>query len=102
MAYVHDKELHRLVESIGMLDHAAAVRLLQLCAESRNAQVLPDASLCRIKDAIIGEIAVKSARSLRMPVYAAELRERLDPLIDLRCAHHGDDHHIGQSQGLPH
>lgn len=75
------RELHSTLEFIGLRAQATTVGLLQLCAELVNANVLDDAAIARIKNAIFREIAVNNSRGYNRAEFERTLRERLDAIF---------------------
>ena len=75
------KRLHFDVVNVGLRAQATAVGLVKLCVELRDAGVLPDAALTRIKDAIADEVSVAGPRRRGAQDYRREVRDRLDQLF---------------------
>jgi hypothetical protein len=75
------KKLHFDLTNVGMRAQATAVGLLQLCLELRNAGILADDAVERIKGAIACDIEVSAPRSVATPHYRRDIRERLDQLF---------------------
>lgn len=72
------RKLHHALDFIGMRAHATAVGVVQLSIELRRANVIDEAALGRIKDAIAHDIALGRPRSSARDAYQADLRGRLD------------------------
>ena len=81
MLYEKHKKLHFDITNVGLRAQATAVGLVQLCVELRRANVLEDAAVERIKDAIADEVSVAAPRPLASPEYRHEVRTRLDRLF---------------------
>lgn len=76
-----EKKLHFDLTNVGLRAQATAVGLLQLCLELRNAGVLDDAAVDRIKDAIACDIEIAAPRSVACAEYRRDVRARLDKLF---------------------
>ncbi|WP_022686389.1 hypothetical protein [Sphingomonas phyllosphaerae] len=74
------KRLHFDVVNVGLRAQATAVGLVRLCVELRDAGVLHETALTRIKDAIADEVSVAGPRR-NAQEYRLEVRERLDQLF---------------------
>lgn len=72
------RKLHHALDFIGMRAHATAVGVVQLSIELRRVNVIDEAALGRIKDAIAHDITLSRPRSAAREVYKADLRGRLD------------------------
>jgi len=81
MPYEKHKKLHFDITNVGLRAQATAVGLVQLCVELRRANVLDEAAVERIKDAIADEVAVAAPRTLTSPQYRSEVKSRLDRLF---------------------
>ncbi|MET4664168.1 hypothetical protein [Sphingomonas sp. PvP056] len=81
-AYDKQKKLHFDLTNVGLRAQATAVGLVQLCHELKRANVLDEAAIDRIKDAIADEVSVTAPRSLAAKGYRGEIRTRLDRLFD--------------------
>ena len=81
MPYEKHKKLHFDITNVGLRAQATAVGLVQLCVELRHANVLDEAAVERIKDAIADEVAVAAPRTLTSPQYRSEVKSRLDRLF---------------------
>lgn len=81
MPYEKHKKLHFDITNVGLRAQATAVGLVQLCVELRRANVLDEAAVERIKDAIADEVGVAAPRTLTSPQYRSEVKSRLDRLF---------------------
>jgi hypothetical protein len=72
------RKLHHALDFIGMRAQATAVGVVQLSIELRRANIIDEAALGRIKDAIAQDIALGRPRSSERDAFQAELRGRLD------------------------
>jgi hypothetical protein len=81
MGYQDDKRLHQTLSFVGLRAQATAVGLLQLCHELREAGVLGEPAIDRIKGAIARDIVVSCPPSTRRDVYERDVRQRLDRLF---------------------
>ena len=81
MPYEKHKKLHFDITNVGLRAQATAVGLVQLCVELRRANVLDEAAVEQIKDAIADEVAVAAPRTLTSPQYRSEVKSRLDRLF---------------------
>ena len=81
MPYGKHKKLHFDITNVGLRAQATAVGLVKLCVELRRANVLDDAAVERIKDAIADDVSVTAPRPLASPEYRDEVRTRLDRLF---------------------
>lgn len=75
------KRLHYDLTNVGLRAQATAAGLVQMCMELRNAKVLPEAAIERIKDAIFEEISVSVPRQVATVPYLHEVRSRLDRIF---------------------
>ncbi|GGB40288.1 hypothetical protein GCM10011380_32190 [Sphingomonas metalli] len=75
------KRLHFELINVGLRAQATAVGLVQLCIELREAGVIEDAALCRIKDAIADEVSMTGPRRRNQQDLRTEVRHRLDQLF---------------------
>lgn len=75
------KRLHFDVVNVGLRAQATAVGLVQLCIELRDANVLAEPAIARIKDAIADEVSVAGPRRRGQQEYRQEIRDRLDQLF---------------------
>ncbi|MCI4590549.1 hypothetical protein MOK15_10620 [Sphingobium sp. BYY-5] len=75
------KKLHFDLTNVGMRAQATAVGLLQLCLELRNAGILDDTAIERIKGAIACDIEVSAPRSVASAAYRQDIKARLDQLF---------------------
>lgn len=84
MTTPHDKQrrLHYDVTNLGLRAQATAVGLIQLCIELRQANVLTDDALTRIKSAIGDELAIGPYRRIASREQRSEINTRLDRLFD--------------------
>jgi hypothetical protein len=81
MGYVEDKRIHDTIELVGMRQQATTVGLVQLAIELRQAGVLEEAAVERIKCAIANEICLSRPKSIPRDHYQDNLRARLDRLF---------------------
>ena len=81
MPYEKHKKLHFDITNVGLRAQATAVGLVQLCLELRRANVLDEAAVERIKNAIADEVAVAAPRTLTSPQYRSDVKNRLDRLF---------------------
>ena len=75
------KKLHFDVINVGLRAQATAVGLVQLCKELRDANVLSEAAVDRIKDAIACEVSINPPRGSTRDRYRHDVLERLDQLF---------------------
>lgn len=75
------KRLHFDVTNVGLRAQATAVGFVQLCLELREAGLLGEPALDRIKDAIADEVSVAVPRRRSLQEYRNEVRLRLDQLF---------------------
>jgi hypothetical protein len=75
------KKLHFDLSNVGLRAHATAAGLLQLCLELRNAGILDDAAVGRIKNAIACDIEVSAPRSVATADFRRDIKLRLDRLF---------------------
>jgi hypothetical protein len=75
------KKLHFDLTNVGMRAQATAVGLLQLCLELKNAGILDEAAIDRIKGAIACDIEVSAPRSVATAAYRQDIKGRLDQLF---------------------
>ena len=87
------KWLHFGVVNVGLRAQATAVGLVQLCVELRDANVLSEQALDRIKDAIADEVAVAAPRRWGIQEYRHDIRNRLDQLF-------GGEKKVGSAEAL--
>lgn len=80
-AYEKQKKMHYDIMNVGLRAQATAVGFVQLCIELREAQVLGDAALDRVKDAIADELSVAPPRRIAMRDHRNEIKARLDRLF---------------------
>jgi len=81
MPYEKNKKLHFDITNVGLRAQATAVGLVQLCVELRRANILDEAAVDRIKNAIADEVAVAAPRTLTSPQYRSDVKSRLDRLF---------------------
>jgi hypothetical protein len=81
MSYQDAKNLHDTIGFVGLRVQATVVCLLQLSTELRRAGVLGEDAIDRIKDAILGELALSRPRSVSKEDYNRSMRQRLDRLF---------------------
>ncbi len=87
------KKLHFALTNVGLRAQATAAGLVQLCKELRDANVLSQDAVDRIKMSIANEISVSSPRSICSEQYRKDIRERLDLIFD-------GNERIGPAEGL--
>ncbi len=87
------KRLHFDVMNVGLRAQATAIGLVQLCIELRNANVLDEPALERIKDAIANEVSVAAPRRTSLQAYRDEIKVRLDQLF-------GGEQQVGSAEAL--
>lgn len=75
------KRLHFDVTNVGLRAQATAVGFVQLCIELREANVLTDQALQRIKDAIADEVSIAAPRRTAIQNFRREISQRLDRLF---------------------
>lgn len=75
------RKLHETLDLLGLRAQAAAVGMIQLSVELNRAGVLGADALCRIKDAIFGEISLHRPASVPKEEYDRTIRRRLDALF---------------------
>lgn len=81
MPYDKQKRLHFDVVNVGLRAQATAVGLVRTCIELKQANILNEAAIERIKDAIADDVSVSAPRPLSSPEYRDEIRTRLDRLF---------------------
>lgn len=81
MGYAEDKRLHDAIDLVGMRAQATTVGLIQLSIELKQAGVLDEAAVDRIKDAIAKEICLNRPRSIPAEHFRETLSKRLDRLF---------------------
>ncbi|MDF0487155.1 hypothetical protein PX554_03345 [Sphingomonas sp. H39-1-10] len=91
--YDQQKRLHWELTNVELRAQATAVGLVQLCIELRRANVLGEAALERIKDAIADEVAVAAPRVTASRTYRNDVRNRLDRLF-------AGDQDVGSAEAL--
>ena len=79
--YEKQRRLHYDVTNVGLRAQATAVGLIQLCIELRQAEVLSNAMLGRIKTAIGDELAIGPYRRIASRDHRSEINARLDALF---------------------
>lgn len=75
------KHQHYELRNVGLRAQATAAGLVQLCKELHRSGVLEDAAVSRIKDAIADELEIDAPRSMTIPQFRRDVRERLDRLF---------------------
>lgn len=75
------KHRHDSLNLVGLRALATAAGLLQLCRELRAAGVLKDEAIERIKQSILDELLMQSARSASRRDQEQSMRARLDDLF---------------------
>lgn len=81
MSYLEDKHRHDEFALIDLRAHATAVGFVQLCVELRRNDLIEEASLDRIKEAIAGELLLSGPKHAAVQDRAYRLRLRLDRLF---------------------
>ena len=81
MSATEDERRHTEIELAGFRAHAASVGLLQLLKELRDAGVLDESAISRVRDAIIEELALKRPLRADAAEFRARIRVRLDRLL---------------------
>lgn len=76
-----DKRLHYELGNVGLRAQATAAGLLQLCAELRDAGVLSEDAVERIKERIARDITLSAPKSTTPEAYRSDVRTRLDRLF---------------------
>jgi hypothetical protein len=80
--YDKQKRMHFDLTNVGLRAQATSVGLVQLCIELRDAKVLDQPAVERIKDAIADEISVTAPRIHHGAAqYRQEVRTRLDQIF---------------------
>jgi hypothetical protein len=79
--YEKQKRLHHDVTNVGLRAQATAVGLIQLCIELRNANVLTEDAIMRIKSAIGDELIVGPNRRIASREQRSEIDDRLNRLF---------------------
>ncbi|RYF11046.1 MAG: hypothetical protein EOO77_20250 [Oxalobacteraceae bacterium] len=79
--YEKQKRLHHDVTNVGLRAQATAVGLLQLCIELRDANVLSEDAITRIKNAIGDELIVGPNRRIASREQRSEIDDRLNRLF---------------------
>jgi len=72
---------HHALEFLGLRARATAIGLVQLCMELREAGLVSEEALARIKDAIAAELAADAPRTAVRQQYQADVRRRLDRIF---------------------
>jgi hypothetical protein len=75
------ERIHANLEAIGIRASGAAVGLFQLLKELLDAGVLGPDAVCRIKEAVITDLAAGRPRSQTLAEYEQRVRERMDTLV---------------------
>lgn len=75
------KHKHYELRNVGLRAQATAAGLVQLCKELQSKGLLEEAALFRIKEAIADELEVDAPRSITIPQYRRDVRERLDRIF---------------------
>jgi hypothetical protein len=81
MGYAEDKRVHDSIELVGMRAQATTVGLIQLAIELQRANVLDQAAIERIKQAIAKEISLNRPKSVSVENFDEHLHQRLDRLF---------------------
>ncbi|WP_242146390.1 MULTISPECIES: hypothetical protein [unclassified Sphingomonas] len=92
-SYDQQKRLHWELTNVELRAHATAIGLVQLCIELRRANVLEEAALERIKDAIADQVSVSATRAMASKNYRRDVRSRLDRLF-------AGDQEVGSAEEL--
>ncbi len=79
--YEKQKRLHYDITNVGLRAQATAVGLIQLCIELRDANILSEDSISRIKGAIGDELAVGPHRRVASREQRSEIDQRLNRLF---------------------
>ena len=77
------ERIHANLEAIGIRDSGTAIGLFQLLKELRDAGVLGQDAIGRIREAIITDLAASRPRSQSLAEYQTRVRERMDTLLPL-------------------
>lgn len=72
---------HYELRNVGLRAQATAAGLVQLCKELHRSGALEDAAIDRIKEAIADELEIDAPRSVNIPQYRRDVRERLDSIF---------------------
>jgi hypothetical protein len=75
------RRLHFDLSNVGLRAHATAVGLVQLCIELRNANILTEGALERIKCAIADDVSLSAPRGISARKHRDEMKSRLDVLF---------------------
>lgn len=75
------KHKHYELRNVGLRAQATAAGLVQLCKELQSKGLLEEDALFRIKEAIADELEVDAPRSITIPQYRRDVRERLDRIF---------------------
>lgn len=81
VADAEQRKLHFDMTNVGLRAQATAVGFVQLCVELRDAEVLSEPALERIKDAIADELSVAPPRRIALRDHRSEIKARLDRLF---------------------
>ncbi len=76
-----DKKLHYELGNVGLRAQATAAGFLQLCAELRDAGVLGEDAIERIKERIARDITLSAPRSTTADEHKRDVKTRLDRLF---------------------
>ncbi len=82
MDTLSSKKLHSEVSLAGFRAHAATVGLLQLIRELRRVEVLDDAAVGRVRDAVVADLALSRPVHETESAFRERLKARLDRLLD--------------------
>lgn len=74
---IDPKHKHYELRNVGLRAQATAAGLVQLCKELHASGLLDDAAVERIKEAIADELEIDAPRSMTIPQYRRDVRERL-------------------------
>ena len=75
------RKLNETLDLLGLRAHGAAAGIIQISIELGRAGVLDDAAICRIKDAIFGQICLNRPVSVSRDEFEGRMRRRLDALF---------------------
>lgn len=75
------KRKHYELRNVGLRAQATAAGLVQLCKELQHVGILEESAVGRIKEAIADELEIDAPRSMPIPKYRRDVRERLDRIF---------------------
>ena len=96
------RRLNSTVGLVGLRAQATAVGLVQLCSELRDAGVLNDAAIGRIKSAIADQIIVSYKPSRGREDFETSIHRRLDQLFPLKGQGGNPAAAVGTSHDMQH